>query len=507
MKRQSTQPPKRFERRGVLAIAPSAILDMFVVPDSRDSDALLAGVAVIDVCGPLTHHSDYWSDSYDAIRARVRSALSNRECKSVVLRIDSPGGEASGCFEAARAIRADADAAGKPIHAFVDQACSAGYALACAANTVTLADTAIVGSIGVLATREDISAANAARGIRVALITSGARKADGHADAPITDTELVETQTIIDSMAGVFFQLVADLRGLPVAKVAALEARSFHGEAAIRAGLADDVMSFDGLLAAIASGAKGKAMANEFQKAREALQKAAEGDDANAEAAKRALAALGGGASETDDEVEPEADPDAAAAGAAAAADDDDTEAADAGAAGDAAASSEDAPADDAKPKKAAASAEAMALQAMAEVHKMRAEGAAEKIKLERRRLLDSRKDFAPELRASLMKPSTPIAIVRDMVKTLPKGPAIKPAAAAASTVAGVRGASQGTDAPDHAGAATVTDERSALARRMGLTATSLRCRKEPNALVFGVTDAIPANDKPDANSVARGAK
>jgi ClpP class serine protease len=465
-----------------MAIAPSALMDLFVVPDSRANEphGAQSEIAVVDICGPLTHHTDYWSDSYDDTRARVQLACADAKCKAIVLRVNSPGGEASGCFQAARDIRAACLAARKPIYAFIENASSAGYALASAAASITLADTAVVGSIGILYARQDISAQNAARGVRVALITSGARKADGYVDNPITDAELAETQAIIDSTARVFFQLVADMRHIPPDRVAAMQGRSFHGQAAISAGLADQVGSFDSLLARIAGAlSKGTVAMSDYERAKELLEKAAAGEDANAAAAKRALAALTAGdpdAEPTEETTEPAAAAASEDEPVAAAADDEPV-----------AAAGGDEPADDTKKKAPTAqSANAIALQALSEVHKLRAEQARAAETGERNTLLASRPDFAPELRKILK--TADMATVRTMVKTLPRGPVSKPAASAA--VSGIRGEGQGGSGG--AGPAR-TAEAASMGARMGVGATTLGVRKEGHSLVFGVTNAAPA--------------
>lgn len=282
--------PQSYQRTGVLAVHPQAFVELFMVPESRENEDR-GNVVIVDVCGPLTQQAEGIFDSFDAIRARVQAACESAST-AVVLRINSPGGDVAGCFDTARAIRAMCAKAGKPLWAHVDgKACSAGYALAAAANTVCLGDTGIVGSIGVIAARADVSAMNTAQGIRVALVTSGERKADGNPDQPLTDAELKATQELVDSMANAFFELVADMRGISVADVAALQAGVFHGDAAVKARLADEVMSFDEMLAAIAGG-RGGVSPSVYRMALAALQKAAEADDANAAAARRGLAAM-----------------------------------------------------------------------------------------------------------------------------------------------------------------------------------------------------------------------
>lgn len=461
----------------VYAIDPRAFLDFFIEPATRENDRI-GNVAIVDIDGPLEHRAGGWCDSYEAIQARVALACES-DAAAVVLRVDSPGGDVAGCFDAARAIRATVLRTRKPLYAYVtDHAASAGYAIASAATAgLVISESACVGSIGVISARTDLTAANAARGVRVALITSGARKADGHPDAPITEDEIASTQALIDSTASVFFALVEDMRGVPSARVAALQAGLFVGQAAVKERLADGVESFDSFIAAVAGKKNYMAEKSKYEEARSALEEAAKGDDANAAAAKRALAAMDEG--QGDEHKEPDGDE-------ASEPDGDEPKA-------------EEPPADDEPPKKkegdgddkAAATAVGASarrgvsaeLTALAEVHKLRAEIAAKDARNERTRLLASRKDFAPELVKALQ--TAPLATVREMVKTLPKSAPIKAAATAAP--AATRGEGQG--GPSGSGPSAPT-EIVDMDRAMGLTRTSLGVRREGNhALVFGVRE------------------
>jgi signal peptide peptidase SppA len=471
--------PRRFEsRRPYLAIDPRAFFELFMVAESRPNE-VRDGVAIVDICGPLEQRDTGWCDSYEAIKRRVGEAVAS-DAQSVLLRVDSPGGDVSGCFETAREVRAICDAAQKPLFAYVDgKACSAGYAFACAASAGVMAsDTALVGSVGVISTRTDVTEMNATQGLRVALVTSGARKADGFPDSPITAEELAATQSIVDAMASVFFGLVADMRGLTAAAVSGMQATVYPGEQAVKARLADRVVNFDTALA-IASGKEPLTMAakSSYEEARAALEKAAEGDDHNAAAARRALAAMdegNDGKAEGDDSDKGDSDKGDSDKG------DDDKKAE--GDDSDKKAESDDSDKKAAAPASDAAAASGMSseLNALAEVHKLRAEIAEKDAKEERGKLLASRPDFEPAMIKALQK--APLATVRELVKTLPKKPAAKPAATTA--VQGTRGAGQGGSDPQPTSAVTEID------RAMGLTASSLGvAKRDQHSLTFGIVE------------------
>lgn len=248
----------RFEPRpaAFLAIRPEALAYEHDEPRKQPFE-LRDGVALVRIEGPLTHHAGWWCDSYDEIKGRVSAALDARP-RALMLVIDSPGGDVSGCFETSSEIRQMAAAAGVPVSTYVDgMAASAGYALACCGSTIYTPQTAILGSIGVISGLVDMTEALTSWGVRVRLVTSGARKADGHPYQPITDDAVSALQTMIDTLAGLFFQHVAESRshaGLSIESIRALQAGIVLGADAKRAGLADEVVAtLDEALALVAS--------------------------------------------------------------------------------------------------------------------------------------------------------------------------------------------------------------------------------------------------------------
>ena len=190
--------------------------------------------------------------SYTRIAADLDAALAAPEVAGILLDIDSPGGEAGGVFELAERIREAT--ARKPVWAHAgDSAFSAGYALACAAQRVTLSTTGGVGSIGVIALHIDQSVRNAQNGLSVTALYAGAHKNDATPHAPLTPQATDALQTEIDRLYALFVAHVAAMRGLDANAVRATEAALFFGEDALTAGLADGVASLDTTLADFAA--------------------------------------------------------------------------------------------------------------------------------------------------------------------------------------------------------------------------------------------------------------
>ena len=238
------------------AIEPRADMDGDDEDDHEDDGNIYLdnGVAMVCVDGPLMQRGGWFWDGYASVGHRFQSALTRPGTRAVVLKLNSPGGVAAGCFEAARQMRADAVAAGVPVLVYVDEmACSAAYALACVGDQLWMPDSGCVGSVGVVATYLDATAALKNMGMRYVLVTSGAYKADGHPAQAITPEMTARFKATVDHLAGLFFAWVAERRQMSTSEVSALQAGVLWGRAAVVAGLADRVGSLTDCLTRAAS--------------------------------------------------------------------------------------------------------------------------------------------------------------------------------------------------------------------------------------------------------------
>lgn len=211
------------------------------------------GVACVPITGPIFRYASFFTaisgaSSVDQIAADFSIALTDPSVQAIILEVDSPGGEVGGIADLARMIF---DARGqKPTVAFVDgEGASAGYWLASAAERVVAADTSIVGSIGVRATLVDYSEADKMAGIEEIEIVSS--QSPRKAFDPGSEDTRAQVQALIDDLADVFVGAVAQHRGVPVETVLSDFGQGgvFVGRAAVDAGLADEVGTFESLLA------------------------------------------------------------------------------------------------------------------------------------------------------------------------------------------------------------------------------------------------------------------
>ena len=205
------------------------------------------GVMVIRVEGTLVHKLGTMQPysgmtGYDGIRSNFMSALTDPAIRGIVMHIDSPGGEVSGCFDLADLIYQSRGV--KPIWAILEESAhSAAYALASACDRVYVPRTGGTGSVGVICAHIDMSKALTTAGMTVSLITYGARKADGNPYTPLERAVRARFQADVDAMGDLFVATVARNRKLSTAAVRATQAGTYMGAKGVSVGFADAVMA------------------------------------------------------------------------------------------------------------------------------------------------------------------------------------------------------------------------------------------------------------------------
>lgn len=221
---------------------------------SRAGYRVQNGIGIIGIHGPLMHRvlaSEFPSGgptTYADIRRAFDLAMVDDGVQSIVLDIDSPGGEVHGAFDLADHIYQSR--AVKPITAIVNEsAYSAAYLLASAASRIVVPRTGGVGSIGVIATHADFSRAEDAAGIAVTHVFAGARKADFSPHQPLGNEAQAVLQSLVGDTYELFVETVARNRGLKAKEVRDTEAGIFEGKKAVTQKLADEVSAVDRALA------------------------------------------------------------------------------------------------------------------------------------------------------------------------------------------------------------------------------------------------------------------
>ena len=211
-------------------------------------------MGIITVSGVLINRGAFIGSysgetSYEGVKHQLARAAADLRVKSLILDLDTPGGEANGAFEAAQAVRQAADR--KPVIAIANgMAASAGYALASGATRIIAAPSAISGSIGVSMLHLDFSRQLDHEGVTPTLIFEGARKMDGNPLNPLTADAEATLREEVHRYYELFVETVAAGRGrrTPARAARGTEGRVYVGREAIDARLIDDVGTFEEVL-------------------------------------------------------------------------------------------------------------------------------------------------------------------------------------------------------------------------------------------------------------------
>jgi signal peptide peptidase SppA len=233
--------------------------------DERDY-AVLDGVAVVPVQGTLLKKESFlsaWSGatSYEQIQRQVAQAVDDASVRAILLDVDSPGGETTGCFELADYIYSIRGV--KPVYAAAnDIALSAAYAIASSASRVFVTRTGAVGSIGVYALHVDQSGFDKDIGAKYTFIFAGDKKVDGNPHEPLSESARSDIQAEVDREYAIFVETVARNRKAATKAIVGTQAGLLWAENALPL-LADEVGTIDDALAALAkvAGARTKSFA------------------------------------------------------------------------------------------------------------------------------------------------------------------------------------------------------------------------------------------------------
>lgn len=209
-------------------------------------------VAVLPVVGPLIPRAGAFTSmsgmtSVQSLSYDFNVAMESEEIETIILNIDSPGGEVTGINEFAEMIYAAREK--KKILSYVyGLGASAGYWIASAGSKIIMSPTAEVGSIGVVAAYTSYKEAQAKKGIKEIEIVSS-QSPNKRPDIE-SNSGRMQIQQIVDDLANVFINSVAKNRGVTADVVISNYGQGglFVGDKAIEQGLADRVGSLEGLI-------------------------------------------------------------------------------------------------------------------------------------------------------------------------------------------------------------------------------------------------------------------
>lgn len=242
-------------------LRPAAAVGRWETRDSTRGSGMLidGGVGILPITGTLVHRGTWIGtssglQSYDGIAQQLRMAKEDDRVQSVLLDCNTYGGEAGGCADLASEIQ-ELDAI-KPVYALInDAAASAGYWLAAAARRVSITETGIAGSVGVVLTVQDITEAAAKAGVKIHQIHAGAHKLLGSPFQALSDDARAQLQASVDQLYDLFTERMDAYRTKAGASIDSRksEARIYRGAEAVKAGFADQVTTGRALLAEMQS--------------------------------------------------------------------------------------------------------------------------------------------------------------------------------------------------------------------------------------------------------------
>ena len=229
----------------------SAILGGFLIFNGLSGDVENPSVGLIEVSGLISDSgaSSLFGGTSGGARQFIRqteAARKDPQIKSVVIRINSPGGSASASqemYEAVMRLRKE-----KPVICSMgDVAASGGYYTAAACNKIYANRATTTGSIGVITEFPNYQELAQKIGIGSAIIKSGKFKDTGNPARPLTPEEKQLFQSLIKNLYDQFINdIVAGRKEATTGKLTRekllqlADGRVYSGEQAAQNGLIDE---------------------------------------------------------------------------------------------------------------------------------------------------------------------------------------------------------------------------------------------------------------------------
>ncbi|MBN2058495.1 MAG: signal peptide peptidase SppA [Candidatus Saganbacteria bacterium] len=221
----------------------------------QPEEAFLArvfGIAVIEIDGEIVSGSGgeniIFGGRYvgsEKIAAYIRKASDDVFIKAIVLRIDSPGGDAIASGEIYEAIKYAKEKDKKVIASIGSMGASGGYYIAAAADKIVADPASITGSIGVIGYMPVYKELLKKLDSRADVIKEGEHSDMFSGLRDLTTVEVFAVERLQKEGYDEFIQAVADGRGMPTAEVrAAAEGQLFTGSQAKELGLVDELGGF-----------------------------------------------------------------------------------------------------------------------------------------------------------------------------------------------------------------------------------------------------------------------
>jgi len=194
-------------------------------------------VGVVEIQGIITESKD--------IISLIKRFRENDEIKSIVIRIDSPGGVIGPSQEIYREIRKTTQEK-KIIASMGSIAASGGYYIAAATNGIVANPGTITGSIGVIMAYTNFRKVLDKIGMIPVVIKSGPFKDMGSPTKDMSKEEKEVLQSFVDQAHRQFVTAIAEGRNMNIDRVKSLaDGRIYTGEEAVKQGLVDRLGNYE----------------------------------------------------------------------------------------------------------------------------------------------------------------------------------------------------------------------------------------------------------------------
>ncbi|MDX1795665.1 MAG: signal peptide peptidase SppA [Hydrogenovibrio sp.] len=179
----------------------------------------------------------------DKVMMQLHQAEKDRAIKTVLLKINSPGGGVTTSDILYHELLAFKKRTGKKLYVqMMDVAASGGYYISMAADHIQAHPTTVTGSVGVITILPEISELTKKIGVEVKTFKTGPYKDTGSPFRKYTKADEAELQGLVDQMAQRFYRVVEKNRQLTDQVMQQVKtAQVYTGEEAWKIGLVDSL--------------------------------------------------------------------------------------------------------------------------------------------------------------------------------------------------------------------------------------------------------------------------
>ena len=215
--------------------------------DEEKQPKLYDGIGVIKIHGSLTYRQvdtvcGAVGTSYQGILQQADSLIA-AGASTIVLDVNSGGGEAYSCFTTANELRKRCDESDVKLVSFVDgSSCSAAYALSCVADEVIVHPNANIGSIGCVICLYNDSEALKKEGVERMFISYPKDKVPFDKEGKFTEKFTSRLENSVKELALEFFDHVSAHTSIPTQAIEDLGAQVFSAKEALDIGLVNKIM-------------------------------------------------------------------------------------------------------------------------------------------------------------------------------------------------------------------------------------------------------------------------